>query len=130
MHAPLFEMCAPDNSVQNQLEYDPRLYQRDAREADWETASVASTDILRSPTDNPPSPSAIKGEFSRSRETSAALGGYDAYLQRGPSMHADHIDVVTRVELPRLEYDQTNDSSPLSALTSDGEKDSLPSPQQ
>jgi len=112
-------MCAPDDSVQNQLEYDPRLYQRDAGEADWETASVASTDILRSPTDIPPSPSAIKGE------PSAVLTGYDAYLQRGPSMHADHIDVVTR-----LEYDQTNDLSPLSALTSDGEKDLLPSPQQ
>jgi len=107
--------------AENQLEYDPRLYQRDAREADWETASVASTDILRSPTDNPPSPSAIKGE------PSAALAGYDAYLQRGPSMHADHIDVITQAEVPRLEYDQTNDLSPLSA--SGGEKDSLPSPQ-
>ena len=128
MHTPLFEMCAPDDSVQNQLEYDPKLYQRDAGEADWETASVASTDILRSPTVDPPSPSAIKGESARSRETPAALGGYDAYLQRGPSMHADHIDVVTQVELPRLEYDQTNDLSPLSALTSDGGKDSLPSP--
>lgn len=53
---------------QNELEYDPALYQRDRGELDWDQRSIASTNIL----DNA---SIMTGKPS----------GYDDYLAKGPA---------------------------------------------
>ncbi|KAF8316081.1 DUF221-domain-containing protein [Clavulina sp. PMI_390] len=104
---------------ENQLEYDPALYQRDRGEADWDTRSIASTDMLHR--HHPSSPSLGKDEYFHSRSPSGTLAGYDSYMARGPSGsqhgHAMYpganASTDSNIELARLDYNRTTDNLPL-----------------
>lgn len=51
-----------------------------------------------------------KGDYFHSREPSAPLAGYNAYMQRGPH---NATDSTTQIELSRLDYNRTTDNLPL-----------------
>jgi len=63
--------------LQEQLEYDPVLYQRDRGELDWDVRSIAST--------------AIFGEDHANHNNSTSkFVGYDNYLAHGPGSVSEH----------------------------------------
>lgn len=62
---------------QNELEYDPALYQRDRGELDWDACSMASTQIF----DTVPM---ISHNFHGSTSSLGTLPAYDRYLSHGP----------------------------------------------
>lgn len=95
-----------------QLEYDPVLYQRDRGETDWDTRSIASTDMLHSHTMSSPSLGNGKDDYFHSRDPSTTLAGYDSYMQRGPH---HPIDSTSNIELSRMDYNRTTDNLPLLA---------------
>ena len=64
---------------QNDLEYDPVLYQRDRGELDWDARSIASTNIL-----DGPSPGFAHVRNHGSTSSLSKFGGYDRYLAEGP----------------------------------------------
>jgi hypothetical protein len=84
---------------QRDLEYDPRLYQRDRGELDWDARSV-STNMLG----DSPSLHHSKSQFYAHPQASmSGVPGYDRYLAGGAA-HSD-------IELSRL--DSTTDQQPL-----------------
>ncbi|OCB91034.1 DUF221-domain-containing protein [Sanghuangporus baumii] len=80
---------------QNELEYDPALYQRDRGELDWDQRSMASTTMLN----DPPTLQHQKSQFYANSGSgkSRVPPGYDAYLAHGPTHE---------IEMSRLDTDQ------------------------
>ncbi|KAH9855932.1 DUF221-domain-containing protein [Lenzites betulinus] len=76
------------------LEYDPALYQRD-RGDDWDTHSVASSNLLMDP-------KAPYSDSGRGSPAPSKMAGYDRYLSQGPT---------PEIEMTRL--DTTSDVQPL-----------------
>lgn len=79
---------------QNDLEYDPALYQRNRVEADWDTKSVSSANLL----------SDTKSVYGGGRASPAPskMMSYDQYLARGPQSQQSH----DNIELTRFDNDQ------------------------
>ncbi|RDB25480.1 hypothetical protein Hypma_007600 [Hypsizygus marmoreus] len=65
---------------QNDLEYDPVLYQRDRGELDWDARSMASTTLFDGASTLQPG----KSQYYASTTTLPRLAGYDQYLAGGP----------------------------------------------
>lgn len=87
--------------MQNELEYDPALYQRDRGELDWDQRSISSTTYLGGDGQSPyPGKS---GNYIPSPVTPRPLD-YDAYLAHGPQPIED-------IELSR--FDSRVDQLPL-----------------
>ncbi|KAG6861116.1 hypothetical protein C0995_003845 [Termitomyces sp. Mi166 len=93
---------------QNELEYDPTLYQRDRGELDWDARSVTSTVLLDGP-DSIKSPPGSK------------LPGYDQYLAGGLHQHLQSDIELIKMDAmqepllnPRDYYQQTQAASQLS----------------
>ncbi|KAL5504690.1 hypothetical protein ACEPAH_7353 [Sanghuangporus vaninii] len=80
---------------QNELEYDPALYQRDRGELDWDQKSMASTTMLN----DAPTLQHQKSQFYASSGSGKPRvpPGYDAYLAHGPTHE---------IEMSRLDTDQ------------------------
>lgn len=71
--------------LQEHLEYDPALYQRDRGELDWDARSIAST--------------AVFGEDPAGYNNSTSkFAGYDKYLAHGPGSVSEH-----EIELKRFD---------------------------
>ncbi|GLB37735.1 putative cytosolic domain of 10TM putative phosphate transporter [Lyophyllum shimeji] len=78
---------------QNDLEYDPTLYQRDRGELDWDARSMASTVMYDGP-------ESAKSPYQHGSSPSVSkLPGYDRYLTGGPQHHHQHSDI----ELSKLD---------------------------
>ncbi|KXN87495.1 hypothetical protein AN958_08800 [Leucoagaricus sp. SymC.cos] len=67
---------------QNDLEYDPILYQRDRGELDWDARSIASTALMDGASTLHASRSSY---YANVNSSTAKLAGYDAYLAKGPT---------------------------------------------
>jgi hypothetical protein len=92
--------------LKNDLEYDPRQYQRDRGELDWDARSVASTDILgdgHTTLQHAKSGFYANSNSSRQQQPGALpMGAYDRYLAGGPqgdfNSHSEielaHIDTI------------------------------------
>ncbi|KAI5117067.1 hypothetical protein M0805_008813 [Coniferiporia weirii] len=87
---------------QNELEYDPVLYQRDRGELDWDQRSVASSNMLSDVTSL---------HYQNSQFYAAGSGkqmhvpaGYDAYLANGPTSEIEmaRFDTHAADQLPLL----------------------------
>lgn len=95
---------------QNDLEYDPALYQRDRGEADWDARSIASSTYFG---DN-----ASVYNLKQGGRDSPAPGplGYSEYIANGPrNVPNDHIEMTriqTRDDQAPLLTHQHNFSSP------------------
>ena len=80
------------SGLQQDLEYDPALYQRDRGELDWDQRSVSSATLI----DN--SSTAYLNPAGRAASPAPSkLAGYDRYLATGPQ---------PEIEMTRLDYDQ------------------------
>ena len=93
---------------QNDLEYDPVLYQRDRGELDWDARSISSTTLM----DNASTIHAGKPSFYASGNTSK-LQGYDVYLAQGPqssAMNQSQMDIemtpIDSMDQPLLPHNQ------------------------
>ncbi|KDQ55248.1 hypothetical protein JAAARDRAFT_134456 [Jaapia argillacea MUCL 33604] len=90
---------------QNDLEYDPALYQRDRGELDWDQRSMASTAALNDFSDGASLQPAKSQYYANGRASPAPSGrgvpaGYDRYMAQGPTGPQNDI------ELSRLDSDQ------------------------
>ncbi|KZT53055.1 DUF221-domain-containing protein [Calocera cornea HHB12733] len=100
---------------QNDLEYDPRLYQRDRGEDDWDARSFASTAVMGSPQDTQPTfVPLVDGHHILEKPK---MPGYDAYMHHGPGHQAGASTTSLAssqddAELNRLDY-HVDDSRPL-----------------
>ena len=74
--------------VQNDLEYDPALYRRD-RGDDWDTRSVASSNLLSEP-------KVPYAESGRSSPAPSKIAGYERYLAQGTASEIE----MTRLDIP------------------------------
>ena len=83
--------------------YDPVMYQRDRGELDWDQRSMALTLLDESP----------KSQYGAS---SASVAGYDAYLNRGPNLVQQDIELsrMDPLQEPLLRPQQGFISSPSS----------------
>ncbi|KIY50261.1 DUF221-domain-containing protein [Fistulina hepatica ATCC 64428] len=72
---------------QNDLEYDPALYQRDRGELDWDARSMASTNILMERSASPAPSLPRNSSFFASKEAGAPTSSlkYEQYLSNGNS---------------------------------------------
>ena len=80
--------------LQQDLEYDPQLYQRDRGELDWDQRSVSSTTML-----NDNGSVAQLNPTGRASPAPSRLAGYDRYLASGPQ--------------PEIELSRLDDQQPL-----------------
>ncbi|KAF8806572.1 DUF221-domain-containing protein [Phlegmacium glaucopus] len=74
------------SSLQNDLMYDPIMYQRDRGELDWDQRSMATTLF-----DNV-SPMQNKSQYFPG-SSSNSIAGYDAYLNHGPNLTQQDIEL-------------------------------------
>lgn len=74
---------------QNDLEYDPALYQRDRGELDWDARSIASTVMF----DSSSTLHASKSQYYANGSTTK-LTGYDHYLNNGPMGQQSDIELT------------------------------------
>jgi hypothetical protein len=88
---------------QNDLEYDPALYQRDRGELDWDARSMASTTMF----DSPSSPRLGQHHYNASNTSLTRLTGYDRYLAGGAQPSSD-------IELSKMDHTQQPLLSPRS----------------
>jgi len=79
---------------QNDLEYDPALYQRDRGELDWDARSIASSTLLDGP------PIISPGNHHGSSSSLHKFTGYDRYLAEGPQ--ASDIELLKMDSEPLL----------------------------
>lgn len=77
---------------QNDLEYDPALYQRDRGELDWDARSMTST-VMFDPLDSAKSP------YHAHSSSTTKLPGYDHYLAGG----AQHQHQQSDIELTKMD---------------------------
>lgn len=88
---------------QNDLEYDPALYQRDRGELDWDARSMASTAMF----DNE---SSAKSLYHANSPSIPKVPGYDRYLAGGPQ----HQPNQSEIELSKMDSMQEPLLSPRS----------------
>ncbi|ETW74884.1 hypothetical protein HETIRDRAFT_482685 [Heterobasidion irregulare TC 32-1] len=88
---------------QNNLEYDPALYQRDRGELDWDARSMSTTMMMSDNASIYPSKVPMY-EGGRASPVPTLVPGYDRYLSRGPQQ--------SEIELSRLDLNY-NDQQPL-----------------
>jgi len=94
---------------QNELEYDPALYQRDRGELDWDAQSIASTAMLSDGASLHPA----KSQFYAAGRTPPAKQqptGYDQYMAHGPDIELSRFDTQTD-KLPLLGHAQQGSGS-------------------
>ncbi|KAI0758495.1 DUF221-domain-containing protein [Trametes elegans] len=85
--------------AESDLEYDPVLYQRD-RGDDWDTRSMASSNILMDP-------KAPYAESGRGSPAPSKFVGYDRYLAQGPQSEIEMTRMETRSDIqPLLPHQQ------------------------
>ncbi|KAF9469984.1 hypothetical protein BDZ94DRAFT_1243684 [Collybia nuda] len=74
---------------QNDLEYDPALYQRDRGELDWDARSMASTAMFDGSTSLHPT----KSQYYANSGSTPQISGYDRYIAGGPQPHQSDIEL-------------------------------------
>ncbi|KAG6841425.1 hypothetical protein C0991_011319 [Blastosporella zonata] len=76
---------------QNDLEYDPALYQRDRGELDWDARSMASTAMLDGP-------DSAKSQYHANSHSLSDLPGYNHYLAGGAHPHQQSEIELTKMD--------------------------------
>ncbi|KAG6920196.1 hypothetical protein DXG01_004965 [Tephrocybe rancida] len=76
---------------QNDLEYDPALYQRDRGELDWDARSMASTVMFDGP-------DSAKSQYHTNSPSVSKLNGYDQYLAGGIHQHQQSEIELTKID--------------------------------
>ncbi|KAL5521409.1 hypothetical protein ACEPAG_9335 [Sanghuangporus baumii] len=108
---------------QNELEYDPALYQRDRGELDWDQRSMASTTMLN----DAPTLQHQKSQFYANGGSGKPRvpPGYDAYLAHGPT-HEIEMSRLDTDQLPLLADQQGYSSRAQTPTPPDRSNTSLP----
>jgi len=92
---------------QNDLEYDPALYQRDRGEVDWDARSVGSTTLFSDDMSRPGTP------IQKHANTFGSSVEVDSYMKHGPK--SSQSGSQSLADLSRLGYNRTTDELPLLA---------------
>jgi len=93
---------------QNDLEYDPALYQRDRGELDWDARSMASTVMFEGP-------ESAKSPYQHGSSPSVSKpAGYDRYLAGGIQHQHQHQHQQSDIELSKIDSMQEPLLSPHS----------------